>query len=193
VKKALLVTISILVVSLSYTQDEGRSATSKGSFLIEANTGFGEVSMANTSIIYRSGDGGGEWAIGGEAGYFVMDNFALKAGLGFSDLGGADNVSGEFHWKLGAKYYIASRFPFQVDLNGSKRTFGDDPDNDPNTPPVETPNATPLWLGLQVGHAWMVADNVSIEPGLRYGIGLNDDADNIGSDFGFNVGFNIFF
>ncbi len=192
-KKVLLVAISIFMASLSQAQDEGSSATKKGTLLIEANTGFGEVSMANTSIIYRSGDGGGEWAIGGEGGYFIMDDLAIKIGLGFSDLGGADNVSGEIHWKVGAKYYILSKFPFQVDLNGSKRTYGDDPDDDPSTPPVETPDATPLWLGLQGGYAWMVADNVSIEPGLRYGIKLNDDAENIGSDFGFNLGFNIFF
>ena len=191
-KVLLLVSISILMATHLYAQDVGSSATSKGSFLIEVNTGFGEVSMANTSLIFRSGEGGEEWAAGGEAGYFVLDNLALKAGVGFSDLGGADNVSGEFHWKLGAKYYVGGRFPVQIDLNGSRRTYGDDPDNNPDTPPVFTPNATPLWLGFQGAYAWMIAKNVSVEPGLRYGISLNDDADTIGSNFSFNLGFNVF-
>ena len=192
-KLLLLVSISILMATHSYAQDEGNSASSKGSFLIEVNTGFGEVSMANTSLIFRYREEGEEWAIGGEGGYFIADDLALKIGLGFSDLGNNDNIAGDLSWKLGAKYYVASKFPVQIDLNGSRRTYGDNPDFDLSTPPVETPDATPLWLGFQAGYAWFVANNVSIEPGLRYGIGLNDDADNIGSDFAFNIGFNVFF
>lgn len=188
--------MSILVYSFSYAQEEGFLKTSKGSFLVEINTGFGEASTANTSLIIRSGgDGGGgpEWAAGGEVGCFIADNLALKLGLGYSDIGGDDNVSGEVHWKFGTKYYVIGKFPIQVDLNGLNRTFGDDPDNDPTTPPVETPNATPLWLGFQAGYAWMIANNVNIEPGLRFAKGLNTDADDKGSVFGVNIGFNIIF
>lgn len=180
-KRLLFLTVlTIFGLSSSYAQDEGGSATSEGTWLIEVNTGFGEASTGNTGFFLASRDIGGEtitaWGVGAETGYFPIDDLAIKAGLGFADAG-IDGIDGTFNWKLGAKYYIASAWPVGIDINSS---WGND--------------LTPLFLGLQAGYAWFVADNVSIEPGLRYGFGLNDDAG--GGDaniFSVNIGFNVFF
>lgn len=158
----------------------GNSTLSKGSWLVETNTGFGGGSFgiahsANTSFGLVSIDGTTVWSIGAEGGYFVADDLAVKVGLGYNDLDSASS----FTYKLGAKYYIASEFPVQIDITGasSDDLFGDE---------------NPLWLGLQGGYAWFVADNISIEPGIRYNLSLNEDFTDEGI-FEFRIGFAFFF
>ena len=172
----LILILAFMPVAVQAQDEDGGSATGEGTWLIEINTGFGEASTANTGFFLRSVDGNTAWGIGGEAGYAVIDDLFVKAGLGYADAG-IDGIDGQFSWKFGGKYYIAGSFPVGIDLNGAA---GND--------------FTPLFLGLQAAYAWFVADNVSIEPGLRYGFGLNDDAgDGDANVFGVNVGFNIFF
>ena len=168
--------LTVFAMTTSFAQDEdgGGDPTSQGAWVIEINTGFGEASSSNTGFFLWSRDGNTAWGIGGEAGYFVLDDLALKAGLGYSDGSGDDD--GFFNWKFGGKYYIVSQFPVGVDVNGSS---GDD--------------WSPLWVGFQGGYAWFLSDDVSIEPGIRYGLGLNEDAGdgdfNIFSGF---IGFNFY-
>lgn len=161
-KKLFFAALGVLVFSFSNAQDDnGGSALSKGSWVIEANTGFGApntgaANSANTSFSLYSFDDTTVWSVGAEAGYFIADDLAIKIGLGYNDYDGIN----AFTYKLGAKYYIASQFPVQIDLTGaSGDLFGEDP----------------LWLGLQGGYAWFVADNVSIEPGIRYNVSMNED------------------
>lgn len=182
-KKIALTACLMLFCVYCFAQDDEGSPMTKGNIVIEVNTGFGEASTANTALYIKNGDGGGTYGIGGEFGYFLLDNFALKVGLGYQDPSADDNIASEFNWKLGAKYYIASKFPFQADINGAMRTYGDDP---------VTANTSALWFGVQGGYAWLLADNVSLEPGLRYATPLNDDAGD-DSVFGLNIGFNIYF
>ena len=176
-RKLFLLPLFVMVTLMSVNAQDGEQ-TSQGNWLVEINTGFGESSTSNTAFSFRSTDGITAWSIGGEAGYFVADDLAIKAGLGYSnfDVDGLDSQSA-FNWKIGAKYYISGQFPVGVDLNGAS-----------------SDGFSPLYLGLQAGYAWFVADNVSIEPGIRYGYGLNEEAgDGDFNIFGVNVGFNIFF
>ncbi|WP_225035749.1 hypothetical protein [Winogradskyella sp. SM1960] len=179
--KKLLFTAAVAVLgftSVSAQEEATGSALSKGSWLVEANTGFGAGDYghtANTGFGLFSVDDTTVWSLGGEAGYFVMDDLAVKVGLGYNDFDGASS----FSYKLGAKYYIASQFPVQVDLTGASGddVFGDE---------------TPLWIGLQGGYAWFVADNISIEPGLRYNLSMNEDFTDEGI-LEFRVGFALHF
>lgn len=178
-KLLFLAALTVFGLNSIQAQEDGGSATSQGGWLIEINTGFGEASTANTGFGLWSRDIGDEtitaWGVGGEVGYFVIDDLALKAGLGYADAG-IDGIDGTFNWKFGGKYYIASAWPVGVDINGAS---GND--------------FSPLFLGIQAGYAWFVADNVSIEPGVRYGLGLNEDAgDGDANIFSVNIGFNLF-
>ncbi len=176
--RKLLLTAALAVFGLtSYAQDGGGGgATDQGALVIEVNTGFGESSTSSTGFSLRSRDGNTAYSFGGEVGYFILDDLALKGGLGYGDPG-IDGVDGTFNWKFGGKYYIVGQFPIGVDVNGSS---GND--------------FSPLWVGIQGAYAWFVADNVSIEPGIRYGLGLNEDAgDGDFNIFGVNIGFNVFF
>lgn len=194
-KKLLLSAVVAAFISLSATAQDPMGAgingspTQKGNWLVEINTGFGNNSIlgipashpANTGIGFFSTDGVSVFSIGGEGGYFIEDNLALKLGLGYGNTDFEDTL--EFttlSYKLGAKYYIDGKYPVQADITGA--SFGGDLDAEEN----------PFWLGLQSGYAYFVHHNVAIEPGIRYNISLNDDFDDE-NVFEFRVGASIFF
>ncbi|HSD06947.1 hypothetical protein [Flavobacterium sp.] len=168
-KKIILSMIAVLAFGFANAQEQ----TAKGKWLIEANTAFGAGNVGNTSFQLASSDGDTTWNIGGEAGYFVADNLALKLGLGFGD-DGSDNNS--FAYKIGAKYYVVNKFPLEVSYNGVS-----DKDYYKN----------PSFIGLQGGYAWFLGSNVSLEPGLRYNVTLDDKVAD--SYLQFNIGFALHF
>ncbi len=157
-KKVIVVVFLIAAWSFNSNAQDGGS-TDQGSILIEANTGFGGGGLgnsANTGFGLTAVDGSTAWAIGAEGGYFLMDDLALKVGLGYGDSEGPS----VFTYKLGAKYYIGSKFPVQLDITGGS---------------IQDFDESALWLGLQGGYAIFLNDYVSIEPGLRYNFSLNQD------------------
>src|SRR5690606_14175483 len=100
--------------------------------------------------------------LGLEGGYFIMDDLAIKAGLGYGSLklDGADEAFSSFSYKIGAKYYVSGMIPVQIDYNGTS---------------VKDAEENPSYVSLQGGYAIFLGDNVSIEPGLRYDMSMNDD------------------
>ena len=172
--KKFLLTIAMIATGLVANAQESNGQTEKGKWLVEGNTGFGAAHGASTGFQLSSIDtpGGTEtvWGIGAEAGYFVMDDLAIKVGLGYNDLGAED----AFSYKVGAKYYISSMIPVQIDYSGAS---------------FESNDAS--YLGFQAGYALFLGDMVSIEPGLRYNLGLGDTKDvNV---LQLNVGFALHF
>lgn len=176
-KIILLAAVAVFGLWNVNAQEEAQdNQTSKGKWLIEANTGFGAAELgntANTGFGLYSVDGTTIWSIGAEGGYFIIDDLALKLGLGYSDFDG-ETI---FTYKAGAKYYILSMIPVQVDLTGASWEDADE---------------NPMWLGMQAGYAIFLGDNVSIEPGLRYNLSLNEDFTDEGI-FEFRVGFALHF
>lgn len=176
-KKVFLV-VMVVIGTVFQAKAQDGSPTSKGKYLIEANTGFGGGALgvghtANTSFGLVSVDGTTIWSVGGEGGYFVADDLAVKVGLGYTDTEGS-NV---FTYKLGAKYYINSTIPVQLDFTGASIK-----DNDEN----------PLWMGIQGGYAVFLNDFISVEPGLRYNLSLNKDFTEEGI-LEFRIGFALHF
>ncbi|GGX03297.1 hypothetical protein [Aquimarina muelleri] len=175
--KRLLIIITLTITSLTSICAQNKEQTLKGKWLIEANTNFGSASSANTSIQYTnfSDDKGSILNLGAEAGYFIMDDLALKIGLGYGsvDTGKESKSLNTFSYKIGAKYYIKGIIPFQINYNGAS---------------VEQ-KENPSYFGIQGGYAIFLGNTVSIEPGLGYDFSLND---NLYSDvFQFNIGFAI--
>lgn len=176
-KKVLFTLTAIIAFTFTSSAQDG-TQTDQGSWLIEANTGFGGggtgfAHTANTGFGLTSFSGTTIWSIGAEGGYFLADDLALKVGLGYSDYDGTTI----FSYKLGAKYYAISTVPIQVDVTGA--SYKDISEN-------------PLWLGIQGGYAIFVSDFVSIEPGLRYNLSLNQDFTDEGI-FEFRIGFALHF
>jgi len=173
-KKLILSAVAVFAFGFASAQS---TALSEGSWLVEVNTGFGSPMGANTGIYYSSVDGNTNLSLGAEAGYFVMENLAIKAGLGYnSEKPDGGDAFTTFAYKLGAKYYIIGQIPVQLDYSGA--SYKDFDEN-------------PSYFGIQGGYAWFVADNVSIEPGIRYNMSLNSDF--YEDVLQFNIGFALHF
>ncbi|WP_343765152.1 hypothetical protein [Gangjinia marincola] len=175
-KKALTLLLIALGVNL-HAQSGVGGPTSKKTWFIEANTGLGDAHPSFTGLSLRSADGVTSYSVGGEVGYFLLEHFAIKAGVGYADNGLDEDLEIEtISYKIGAKYYINERFAFQTDVNAAQLT---------------NPKRKPTYLGLQAGYAFFLYDVLSIEPGLRYDISINQDfsSDNV---FQFAVGFVVF-
>lgn len=176
-KKIILTVAAFCAFGFVSAQDENVGQTAKGKFLIEANTNFGAAHGANTSFQFASADGSTAYNLGLEGGYFIMDDLALKAGFGY---GGSKPDGGEstntFSYKIGAKYYILSMIPVQVDYSGAT---------------IKDVDENPSYFGMQAGYAIFLGQNVSIEPGLRFNKSLNDDFYN--DVFQVNIGFALHF
>jgi|SRR5690554_286792 len=167
-KKLILSAMAVFAFGFANAQS---TALSEGSWLVEANTNFGAGSFGGTALAHSSNtsfsftsvsDAFTSWSLGGEAGYFIMDNLAIKAGLGYGSFKPEfGNDISTFSYKLGAKYYIMGQFPVQVDYTGAS---------------IKDADENPSFVGLQAGYAWFVADNISIEPGIRYALTMNEDA-----------------
>ncbi|KAF2513697.1 hypothetical protein EYY60_05580 [Flavobacterium zhairuonense] len=168
-KKLILAAIAVLTFGFANAQEQ----TAKGKWLIETNTSFGATHVGNTGFHLESTDGETTWGAGAEGGYFVADNLAVKAGLGYEDFGHSANA---ISYKVGAKYYLLNKFPLEASYTGMS---------------VKGLDENPSFIGLQGGYAWFVGKNVSVEPGLRYNISLNDDY--YKSVFQFNIGFALHF
>ena len=158
-----LITICALLFSFALM-----AQTEQGELFLEANTGT--AATGNTSFSLSASDGNTAWSVGIDGGYFVMDDLAIKAGLGYTDPG--DLIDGTFVYKLGAKYYLNGIIPLGADFTG-----------------FTTDGFNGSWFGLQGGYAVFLGDNVAIEPTLRYNIALGDD---VNSAFQALVGFVIF-
>ena len=169
--KKLVLSVALVATGLFASAQEG-DATAKGKILVNVNVA--SDTTGNTGFALRNSDGYTDWSIGAEGGYFVADNLAVIGGLGLSGESG-DNVDSEtaFNYKVGARYYVSNVIPVQADLTGT--TEGDGA----------------MWVGLQAGYAWYVADNVSVEPALRYNI--TTDEDKAESSFQGLIGFNLHF
>jgi hypothetical protein len=179
-KKLFLAAFAVFAFASVNAQDDSSGGqTSEGKILIEANTG--NAMLGTTGIYFSSSDGSSSYNIGLDGGYFIMDDLAIKAGLGYGGFSpdGGDNVS-SFSDRLGAKYYVNSMIPVTLDLTGAS---GDGAENGAGE--------TPLWLGVGAGYAWFLGDMVAIEPGIRYNHSLNEDFTDKGV-FQINIGFTLF-
>jgi len=88
-RKLTLMMLALVTFIGAQAQSEGNDGqTATGKWLIEANTGFDSV--GGTGLQFRSRDGETFYNIGGEVGYFVMDDLAIKGGIAF----GGSSVEG---------------------------------------------------------------------------------------------------
>lgn len=94
-KTILIIHLIFLSILISNAQENTNPfPISKGNWLIESNTGFGNIHPSNTGISFRLTNGQALWNVGGEAGYFVANRLALKLGLGFGNFAtGSSGVS----------------------------------------------------------------------------------------------------
>lgn len=161
--KTLFFTLLLLSFGIQsvFAQDDDRGPTDVGRFLVETSTSFSaisEIPLLGTGLSLFYFDGEIEGTLGGEMGYFVADNLAVKVGLGLSTF---DIYSS----KLGVKYYGFNFIPVQVDLTVNANDFDQD-------------FISSTWFGAQVGYAAFLNKNITLEPTLRYNRTLDEESFN---------------
>lgn len=166
-KKLLLTAAAVFALTTVNAQTE------KGSLLIETN--IANQMVGSTSFSFNSADGETVYGVALDGGYFIMDDLAIKVGLGYASSSLLDTNT--FSYRLGAKYYLMGNIPLTLDYTGAS---------------IKDSVENPSWVGLGAGYAIFLTENISLEPGLRYNLTMNDDytKENI---FQFNVGFALHF
>jgi hypothetical protein len=158
-KKIILTVAAVFALSFANAQDKKEASgaqTSEGKWVIEANTG--SLATGSTAFSYSSFDGSTSYNIGLDGGYFIMENLAIKAGVGFggSKPDGGDSTTSTTY-KIGAQYYIMGKIPVGVDYTGFSS---------------EGTNAS--WIGIEGGYAWFLGSNVAVTPKLRYNATMDE-------------------
>lgn len=184
-KKISLTTLAAFaMISVSNAQ-ETLPTLEKGKFLLETN--FSPFSSVGSNGFYlKKSENAQQWGVGGEAGYFVADKLAIKAGVGYTKtkqeielMESSFNMDTQsVGYKIGAKYYIANHLPFQVDFGGIK---------------VKNLEHNFI-LGGQLGYAWIINNIIIIEPRIRYDITETKDGyKQYENMFSAQIGFSIHF
>lgn len=157
------ISLALMALVLSMSLIAQHQQTSQGNVVIETNNTIGAtggvLGSSGTGFLLTKYENGTIWNIGGEAGYFVAENIALKIGLGYGNYDGSSLLS----YMFGLKYYAAGMIPIQVDYSMQK---GDD---------FFFEGETPSYLGFTGGYAFFIGDMISVEPAIRYNLSLNKD------------------
>ena len=164
--------LSALAV-FAFTAANAQEQTKEGKWLIEANTG--SHATGNTAISFYSNEFGSSFGLGADGGYFIMDNLAIKGGIGFGSTSpkGGSSIS-SFSYKIGGQYYIMGKIPVGLDYTGTS-----------------SEGINTSFVGVEGGYAVFLGDNVAITPKLRYNNTL--DKEKAVSSFQGLVGFSLFF
>ena len=104
-KKLLLTATAVFALTTVNAQTE------KGSLLIETN--IANQMVGTTSFSFNSVDGESVYGIGVDGGYFVIDDLAIKVGLGYS--GNSLTDTNTFSYRIGGKYYLMGNIPLTLD------------------------------------------------------------------------------
>ena len=137
--------------------------TDAGNMYVGVNSGFGFESSTP-----EGGDATSSMAFDALGGYFVMDNLAIMAELGYSKYGDADANTA---FGIGARYYINGIFPMLM---------------------YRVPAEDFSEIVLGAGYAHMLTDNIVLEPMLTYEMG-SFDGEAAYKDLGIRIGFGLHF
>lgn len=167
-KKLLLVFAVCLFTVSSYAQ------TQKGKFMLggSSNLSFLNIKFDGNDDSLNQFQG----SVG--IGYFVIDNFAINAGLGYTYQKYGDNDSSDsFAFSVGARYYTPINIFVDADFD------------------IQTTNSTTgTGVTLGAGYAIFLNDKVALEPAVGYRIGLSSKDDGTKYNaFGVNLGFSFYF
>lgn len=162
--KKILFILGLATVSLVSAQTE------MGNYVLETAV-LSNNTTPNTGLGYTSVDGGSKvFNVGLNGGYFVGNNLALKAGVGYGEV---KDVVQTWSFRTGAEYHIVGRVPVELAWTGSSTKGAAD---------------NPSYLSTQIGYNWFVSKNFGVKPLFRYDFSLKDsyqDVTSVGVGFGY--------
>lgn len=144
-KYLIIVLFSLGVCSGINSQEDSETFNRKGRILIE--TGYNLIAgfSSGTGLSYiLDSDENTITSLGFDGGYFVSDNFALKAKFSLLSSGGSLT-----NFSVGGKYYIGGNVPLEL---GAGILSGG--------------NASEFLGNISIGYAINIAENIALEPNL---------------------------
>ena len=129
------------------------------------------ASLSGLSLSYSSGEKF-RFGLDADTGYFIADNLMLKGNLNYAHTKAVDEIS----IGAGARYYFEQNGIF-LGAGAEYSHF--------------TPNNNDLRIPVEVGYAFFVNKNITIEPAVYYKMSLADFSDN--STVGLKIGFGFYF
>lgn len=162
--------------------------TDQGGWMFGAGSNLGFTSSKDDN---DQEDSQSDFSLDARAGYFVIDNLAIGLDLGFTSSSLGDAKSSGFQAGPYVRYYLPMKIFGELGYQiGSEKTTID-------IPLIGSQDVTygTGALGIGVGYAAFLNDNISIEPMVRYRMTSikPDEGDSVsGSGFGVLVNFGIY-
>lgn len=170
----------LLTFGLSAQTDQGSMYAG-----VSSNAGF-------SSYTPEGGDGVSTFGLDVTGGYFVIDNMAVGATLGFTSSDG----NSQSKYGIGVRYYMNSIFAHAAYNMGSSKievtTTTVDPLTGVTTTSAESVSVSSSSMVVGAGYAMMLNDNVALEPMLSYTMD-SVEGESTGSGFGLSIGFGLYF
>jgi len=194
--KKLIFTLAVIFCSLgAFAQFEKGTILAGGSLAFESTKNKGKIGSTTTTYGKTT-----SFSLAPQAGYFIIDNLAVGAGLDltlstFKPEGDGDSktTATELQLMPFVRYYLEPGTFFQGQFGVGSRK---DKEKSGNTTVEQSYSSTSFNVG--VGYALFLNDNVAIEPMLGYGsqtVKLKDvdpDRKSIDSGLFLRVGFQIY-
>jgi len=179
-KKVLLSLATVVLAGSAMAQ------TDQGGWMFGAGSNLGFISSKADN---DQDDAESNFSLDVRAGYFVIDNLGVGLDLGFNSTKFGDATSSGF----GAGPYVRYYLPMKV-FGEVGYKFGSEKSNS-GAPGEDDAKFSTGRLGIGVGYAAFLNDNISIEPMVQYAMTSMkpDGGDSVnGSAFGVLVNFGIY-
>tara|TARA_B100000965_G_C19122487_1_gene553888 strand:+ start:38 stop:574 length:537 start_codon:yes stop_codon:yes gene_type:complete len=151
-------------------------------FGLSAQTETGNIMMGvNSNFSFESytdegaDEGNTTFGLNASGGYFVIDNLAVLATLGYESLG--EDMS-TMTYGVGVRYYMNSIFGHVAYNMGSSS--------------ISDLDVSTSQIALGAGYSHMLTDNIALEPMLNY-VMDSVEGEASGSGFGLKIGFGLYF
>lgn len=169
----------LLFIALFVCTAGAMAQTEKGKFRLG-----GDVDLSGTTVKFDGYDDESyRFNLNANAGYFVINNLAIEAGVGFNYEKEEDADDGEsaLVFEVGARYYL----PFKLFFGASFDIMALD---------YYGNSSSGTGVNMKVGYAWFIKDNIAFEPaiGYRQGLSSKDEGtkyDKLSVQFGLSVYF----
>jgi len=139
--------------------------TETGNIIMGVTSDF---SFSSTTLDIEGAEAVSTMGLNVQGGYFVMDNLAAMALLGYNKEGDFDAVTS---FGIGARYYMNSIYAQVAYI---------------------IPGEDLSQIHISAGYAHMLTDNISLEPSLSYDM-LSWDGESYSSTIGLKIGFGLYF
>lgn len=168
----------LIIIALFVCTTGAMAQTEKGRFRVGGDVDLSFLNSDFDKNDYKVS----EFNLDLNGGYFLINDLSLDVGLFYNreKVDGYKDADSQLGAEIGARYYLPFKLVFGASFDVIVYDSGE--------------SVTGTGFNLKAGYAWFVKDNIAIEPGVQYRIGLSDEDDGTKcNNFGVKVGLSFYF